>query len=98
MDNMKVEQYNAMNQFHLYGNGINELQSYNSLVVKIKWVNGKAQIVLGRDWDYSTTTSKYVYMFLDEYGDINFYGVSNKRQYVNKLINEGKIAYDENMC
>ena len=63
----------------------------------LKWVNGKAQIVLGRDWDYSTTTSKYVYMFLDEYGDINFYGVSNKRQYVNKLINEGKITYDENM-
>ncbi len=55
------------------------------------------KIVLGRDWDYSTTTSKHVYMFLEEYGNINFNGVRNKRAYVNKLISEGAITYNEEM-
>lgn len=94
---MKVEQFYRANQFHLYGNGEHCLQSYNSLVVKIKWANGQPSITLGRDWDYSTTTSKHVYLFLDEYGDINFYGISNKRKYVNDLIKQGKITYDETM-
>jgi hypothetical protein len=95
---MKVEQFYAINQFHLYGMGMHELQSYNSLVVKITGNSYANQtITLGRDWDYSTTTSKYVYMFLEEYGDINFYGINNKRQYVNKLIKENKIKYDESM-
>jgi uncharacterized pyridoxamine 5'-phosphate oxidase family protein len=77
--------------------GMHELQSYNSLVVKISGNYNNQTIVLGKDWDYSTTTSKYVYMFLDEYADINFYGVKNKRDYVRKLIEQGKIIYDENM-
>ena len=95
---MKVEQFYAMNQFHLYGNGMHELQSYNSLVVKITGNSyANLTIKLGEDWDYSTTTSKYVYMFLEEFGDINFYGITNKRQYVRKLIKEGKIIYDESM-
>ena len=94
---MKVEQFYRANQFRLYGEGKNCLQSYNSLVVKIEGDFYNRQITLGRDWDYSTTTSKHVYLFLEEYGDINFYGISNKRQYVNKLIKEGKITYDENM-
>lgn len=91
---MKVEQFYNKNQFRLYGKGENSLQSYNSLVVKIS-KNGT--ITLGCDWDYSTTTSKHVYLFLEEYGDINFYGIKNKRQYVNNLIKENKIKYDEKM-
>lgn len=91
---MKVEQFYAKNQFHLYGEGKNELQSYDSLVVKIE---NRIVITLGRDWDYSTTTSKYVYMFLEEYADINFYGIKNKRDYVRKMIEKGEINYDENM-
>lgn len=91
----KVEQYVHANQFRLYGEGENCLQSYNSLVVKISYDGN--HIVLGRDWDYSTTTSKHVYQFLEEYANLSFYGVSNKRAYVNKLIKEGKIEYDESM-
>lgn len=90
---MKVSQYLHSNQFELRGEGKLCLQSYNSLVVEIS--NGK--IILGRDWDYSTTTSKHVYAFLEDYSNINFYGVTNKRAYVNKLIKEGKIEYDEDM-
>ena len=95
---MKVEQFYNKNQFHLYGinNGVwcDILQSYNSVVVKIEKQNKN---ILGIDWDYSTTTSKHVYMFLEEYGNIKFYGVRNKRAYVNKLIKDGTIIYDENM-
>ena len=95
--NFKVEQFYAMNQFRLYSNGINELQSYNSLVVKIENDKGILKITLGCDWDYSTTTSKYVYKFLEEYGYINFYGITNKRQYVKDLIKDGKIKVDYSM-
>jgi len=94
---MKVEQFEAKNQFHIYGNGTHELQSYDSLVVKISGSYKDLKIVLDRDWDYSRTTSKYVYMFLEQYTDINFFGMPNKRDYVRKLIEQGKIIYDDNM-
>lgn len=90
----KVEQYVHANQFRIYGDGENCLQSYNSLVVKLDLNDN---IILGRDWDYSTTTSKHVYMFLEEYTRLNFYNVTNKRKYVNNLIKSGKIQYNENM-
>lgn len=90
---MKVEQYIALNQFHLYGEGNHCLQSYDSLVVKIQG----NEVTLGRDWDYSKTTSKYVYQFLDDYSDIRIYDIPNKRDYIRKLIEEGTIKYDENM-
>lgn len=90
---MKVEQFKNKNQFHLYGEGKNILQSYNSTVVV---VDSKG-ITLGEDWDYSTTTSKHVYLFLEEYGNINFYGITNKRNYIRKLIENGAINYDSNL-
>lgn len=89
----KVEQFYNKNQFRIYGEGENSLQSYDSLVCTIN----DLEIILGRDWDYSNTTSKHVYLFLEDYGDINFYGIKNKRQYINRLIAEKKIRYDENM-
>lgn len=91
---MKVEQFYNKNQFHLYGEGKDELQSYYSLVVKIE---RDGTIILGKDWDYSTTTSKHVYLFLEEYTNINFYGIKNKRNYIRKLIEQDKIIYDKNM-
>lgn len=98
---MKVEQYKAINQFHLYDNNNDLLQSYDSLVVSIHTFNEDGEniklIKLGCDWDYSKTTLKYVYMFLEEFGNIYFYGITNKKQYVNKLIKEGIIDYDEEM-
>lgn len=90
---MKVEQFYNKNQFHLYGNGENELQSYDSLVCSIN----DLEIILGRDWNYSNTTRKHVYLFLEEYGDINFYGIKNKKEYINNLIDNGTIRYDEKM-
>ena len=108
---MKVEQFLNRNQFHLYDTNIDILQSYNSKVVEITNYNGCYQcITLGRDWDYSTTTSKHVYAFLDEYSKVRIYGVSNKRKYIRDLIEEYKqdknafldkynyaLVYDEEM-
>lgn len=103
---MKVEQFINKNQFHLYGDGNHYLQSYDSLVVK---VDGERNtnvispygyirlITLGCDWDYSTTTSKHVYAFLEKFGNVSFAGVKNKRAYINKLIENDIIYYDENM-
>lgn len=91
---VKVKQFYAMNQFHLFVNGDDYLQSYNSIVVVI---DKDGNITLGRDWDYSTTTSKYVYMFLEQYSGLSFYGITNKRNYVRKLIEDGAITYDEEM-
>lgn len=106
---MKVEQFYNKNQFHLWSTtkAVDYLQSYDSTVVKVE-VKAKPNsngllktasvyITLGRDWDYSTTTSKHVYLFLEEYGHINFDGITNKRLYVNKLIKDGVINYDANM-
>ncbi len=107
---MKVEQFLNRNQFHLYGEGANILQSYDSKVVEIR-TQGKYQIIfLGRDWDYSTTTSKHVYAFLDEYSKVRIYGVTNKRKYIRDLLEECEkdedkfyeenryiIKYDEEM-
>ena len=103
---MKVEQFINKNQFHLWSldKPIDYLQSYNSLVVKIDYTTKQTRtqtttitITLGRDWDYSMTTSKHVYLFLETYGRVNFNGITNKRAYVNKLIKDGVIEYDENM-
>lgn len=104
---MKVEQYKHANQFHIYQYTdtlhINILQSYNSTVVKIETkinkdlLQFKTTIILGFDWDYSLTTARHVYDFLEEYGNINFDGITNKKEYVNKLIEDGTIKYDWGM-
>ena len=102
---MKVEQFHNKNQFHMwsYDEAVDYLQSYDSLVVKIEYKTAdtigqptQRIITLGRDWDYSTTTSKHVYMFLEEYACM-YIPTTNKRSYVNKLIQDGVIQYDENM-
>lgn len=90
---MKVEQFKGLNHFHIYSDNVDELQSYKSLVVVIK----DKKITLGKDWDYSRTTLRYVYMFLEEYGGINFDGIVDKRKFINQLIEEEKIVYDEEM-
>ena len=108
---MKVEQFLNRNQFRLYDTDINILQSYNSKVVEITNYRGCVQCIkLGCDWDYSTTTSKHVYAFLDEYSKVRICGITNKRKYINDLIKECKqnqrecidkhgyvIVYDEEM-
>lgn len=105
---MKVKQFLHANQFLIHDekNDVVYLQSYDSTVAKIDMARntnvvspyGYIKIItLGYDWDYSKTTSTHVFAFLEKYGNVSFSNVSNKRQYVNKLISEGVIYYDENM-
>ena len=102
---MKVEQFLNRNQFHLYGEFNGEihhiLQSYDSKVVEIINKDGYQLVTLGRDWDYSTTTSKHVYAFLKEYLDYGFNfrpdRVKNKRKYVQSLIDDHTFGYSEEM-
>lgn len=85
------------NQFDIRNNGISYFQSYNSLIAK--W-DGKS-LVLGVDWDYSTTTSKYLHQWISE----NCYEIKSKlnnysgsfKQKVQKAINNNEIIYDEGM-
>lgn len=95
---MKVKQYKHINQFHIYGlnNGVwcDILQSYNSVVIKIE---KQDKITLGCDWDYSTTTLKHVYDFLEEYGNVYFTKNNTKKRQIENMIEQHKIVYDSEM-
>lgn len=102
---MKVEQFKNKNQFHLYEEGKHILQSYNSTVVVIeedKEDHCTIWVTLGRDWDYSNTTRKHVYLFLEEYLPYGFnvrglINAKNKRDFVQKMIDNHEIGYDKNL-
>jgi hypothetical protein len=56
------------NQFIIFDdNGNQFFQSYNSIIVKISFENGKRKVYLDAEkWDYSKTTGKYRNQFLRE--------------------------------
>ena len=70
------------NHFIINDSGVEYLQSYNSLVVK-KDENG---VTLGKDWDYSRTTMKYVGQFLNE-----------NAKTIREKIKSGEFKYDAEM-
>lgn len=97
---MKVKQLENKNQFVILGdNGEIEFQSYNSRIAKI---DKKGTLELSARWDYSKTTLKHLYIFLDEYlynldnfiqnnvKNILLYS-KNKRKDIQKLIDNEKI-------
>lgn len=90
---MKVEQL-ANNQFIIRDNDKIFFQSYNSIIAKIENGFNGNRITLGRDWNYSTTTSKYLYRFLEQETKIYLSDKSNKRAYIEKLIKENVIRLD----
>lgn len=86
------------------------LISYNSVVAKVVNTLGNDYgLSLGVDWDYSQTTLKQVYEFIelyttqrDEKGNMIAYGlglVKNKHDYIKDLINKGfiKLLKEEEM-
>ena len=98
MKYFKVEQLENKNQFICYNGEETIFQSYSSVVAIIK----DGVLTLGRDWDYSKTTLKHLYIFLENYVYCRPYEEkvkysSNKRQAIQKLIDEGVIKYDEEM-
>lgn len=94
LKNIKVENLLHNNQFIITSDNFNVFQSYDSIIA----VHSKNDdvLVLGCRWDYSATTLRHLYIFLDKYTNISIYG-SNKKKAIKKLINDGSILYDSNL-
>ena len=76
----------ANNQFVINTENATYLQSYKSVVCKIDKSTNK--VTLSDHWDYSVTTSKYLYSFLNEKTSL---GKLNKKE-VKTLISKGVIT------
>lgn len=100
---MKVRQFYNLNQFIIEGEGKKIFQSYDSTIAIIDYQ--KQTLTFGRDWDYSHTTMKHLYMFLDEefyLSNINqdiekALHTNNKRKALQSLIDKGIILYDNEL-
>lgn len=70
-------------------------QSYESMIAEIEILKDNSKVInLSKRWDYSKTTLKHLYLFIEKY----FYSlylellqVNNKKEYIKKLIKEEKI-------
>lgn len=106
MENItKVEQFESKNQFVLEDDKQLIYQSYHSIIAV--YDKEKDRLTLGRDWDYSTTTSKYLYKFIDTY----FYyttskykelskelcNTNNKRNTIKNAIKNKLIKFDDEL-
>lgn len=105
MKSYTVEQFYNKNQFVIFGGGQTIFQSYNSTCAIIEDYG----LTLGKDWDYSNTTMKHLYLFLNEYmycfnselreklQEALSYRNKNKRASIQKLIDQKIIKYDEDL-
>lgn len=103
---MKVQQFHNKNQFIISGNGELTFQSYNSTIATI---DCEGFLALFSDWNYSQTTQKHLYLFLQEYKNClndcvynnlinsknNIYNSKNKQALLQKLIDKKIIKYKE---
>lgn len=95
---MKVENFYNKNQFIIRGDGNIVFQSYESTIAVI---TEDGDLILGIDWNFSKTTSKYLYLFLNDFQyDLKketkteierVLNSSNKRNAIQKLIDNGII-------
>lgn len=67
-------------------------QSYESLCAKI---DNEGVLTLGRDWDYSVTTGKYLHQWLRDNHKSNIANMSKKN--IQRAIDKGEIRYNEKM-
>lgn len=97
---MRIKQLENKNQFIIFGdNGEIEFQSYDSIIAKI---SKAGTLEFSKRWDYSKTTLKHLYIFLEEYlynldsfiqndiKEVLFYS-KNKKRDIQKLIDNEKI-------
>ena len=104
MEQYKVEQLENKNQFLIRGKNNLIFQSYDSTIAILE--NGATwalphSLTLGRYWDYSNTTRKHLYIFLQRYCNIAQvrYALqsTNKRKAIQDLIDQGIINYNEGL-
>ena len=86
---MRIEQIknNQIKIFDDMGNIF--LQSYKSVVCKI---DKGGNITLGKNWDYSITTLKYLYQFI-----LEITGEKLNSKSIKKLIEQNNISIDETL-
>ena len=93
---MKVQQFYNKNQFLLSDeHGTKVFQSYDSTIAKI---DRNGVLTLSNRWDYSATTKKHLYLFLNDYKNNitaeqyknifskGFNDSKNKTKFINNLI------------
>lgn len=78
------------NQFVITTNEGTYFQSYKSLIAK---VDSDGRLTLSRFWDYSVTTSKYLYQFIREYWCGDYCSINKK--WVAEKLKEGEILYQD---
>lgn len=79
------------NQFIVRIGNVLYFQSYKSVVCSYNTANGL--VCFGRDWDYSVTTRKYLYQFLNENGVTLPTGKSGADS-IRKGIKQGLFSYN----
>lgn len=84
----------ADNQYVFGDNNKKSFQSYDSIIAVIEKVNSrKPKLTLGKNWDYSKTTTKYLYQFLRTY-----FGWENpSKKSIETAIKNKEITYNENL-
>lgn len=96
---LKVKNFYNKNQFVIEEGKRIIFQSYESIIAIYE--SRSQLLILGRDWDYSRTTTKHLYLFINDYicnkeiEEVN--NRTNKREYIQKLIDNGVIKYDKNL-
>lgn len=94
---MKVEQFYNKNQFIIEDEESGKIcfQSYNSIIAI--WDRNTQTLTLGGHWDYSKTTRKHLYLFINDYCILKGFDIDSKtkKQDIQKLIDKGIIKYDE---
>lgn len=98
---MKVRQFYNKNQFIIMGDNKIVFQSYNSTIAEI---NGDGKLKLFIDWDFSHTTMKHLYLFINDYLNrlsedlkkelCKLSETKNKKKHIQNLIDKKIIKYE----
>jgi hypothetical protein len=76
----------AANQFVIKTENATYFQSYRSVICKLDGIN----VILSRNWDYSNTTRKHLYIFFRQNG---YYNLSSAKE-VRDAIKNGNVTLE----
>lgn len=92
---MQLKQFHNKNQFIIIDGQKTYFQSYESTIAC--YDDETKKLTLGKDWNYSNTTRKHLYLFIDYYTNIYLNNQKNKSAYIQSLIDLKVINYDESL-
>ena len=82
----------VVNQFVIIDNNKKVFQSYESTIVEVEWHSDFCEVNIGRDWDYSRTTTKCFKIFL-----INEVGLTDEEvETIKKQLRKGHDLFNIN--